>query len=68
MKDIIICPSPEGPFGIILDSSSSTTDGLTGDVDRLDGQVVQISISHEQDHAVATAIVPFDNVNATNDT
>ncbi|KAF2663931.1 4'-phosphopantetheinyl transferase [Microthyrium microscopicum] len=57
MKDIVILPSDNGPVASILDELCSQM-SHTLPVDGLRGQNVLISISHEKDHAVATAIVP----------
>jgi hypothetical protein len=68
MKDIMVLSSIHGPYGVILDlaPSTSTPDITDGSVDTLNGQIVQLSISHENDYAVATAIVPTETSSITN--
>jgi phosphopantetheinyl transferase (holo-ACP synthase) len=69
MQDIFIYRqvSDGAPLAMILDQGSDgavSTDinlhstKVTPDIDTMDGQSVLLSISHEDDYAVATAIVP----------
>jgi phosphopantetheinyl transferase (holo-ACP synthase) len=66
MKDIVIFKAVDGgPVAVVLDqpdsSASSTTDSSSsiGQVlSAMNGQIVLLSISHEADYAVATALVP----------
>lgn len=58
MKDIIIISSSNGPYGIIPDESETEQSSKVS-IEDINGQIVHLSISHEDDYAVATAIVPF---------
>ena len=64
MKDIIIYREPyssEAPRAVILDQSSTGADDYPEELSnglQLDGQSVLLTISHENDYAIATAVVP----------
>jgi len=62
MKDIVIYKSSNGPVGVILDQGGEEPSALDDDVNSLsafNGQTVALSISHDGEYAIATAMVPI---------
>ncbi|KAF2403200.1 hypothetical protein EJ06DRAFT_554718 [Trichodelitschia bisporula] len=65
--DIIVGMEGRRPFGVILDENmGEQEEGMAGDGDGLaahdlsglNGQVVQLSLSHEEEYAIAVCLVP----------
>jgi phosphopantetheinyl transferase (holo-ACP synthase) len=55
MRDIIVRPGPDSIVGLILDPA--TENGQTA-ANGSSGQEVLLSISHEREYAIATAVMP----------
>jgi phosphopantetheinyl transferase (holo-ACP synthase) len=55
MRDIIVRPGRGSIVGLILDPTTENGQTATNDPS---GQEVLLSISHEREYAIATAVVP----------